>query len=111
MGPFKKSPVDGLHCSPMLTRPKAGSTNRRVIVDLSWPHGSSVNDSICNDSYMGSVFKLKFPTVDNITERVQKLKGNCSLYKIDLQRTFCHLKLDPKDINYTDLNGQLRIYI
>ena len=67
------SPLDGLHCSPMLTRPKAGSTNRRVIVDLSWPHGESINDRVCNDKYMGSVFKLKFPTVDDITERVQKL--------------------------------------
>ena len=50
---------------------------------------------------MGSVFKLKFPTVDDITECVQKLKGNCLLYKIDLQRAFRHLNLDPKDINYT----------
>ena len=103
MGPFKKPPLDGLHCSPMLTRPKAGSTNRRVIVDLSWPHGKSINDRVCNDKYMGSVFKLKFPTVDDITERVQKLGGNCLLYKIDLQRAFRHLKLDPKDINYTGL--------
>ena len=83
----------------MLTRPKAGSTNHRVIVDLSWPHGRSVHDKVCKDSYMGSVFKLKFLTVDDITERVQKLKGNCLLYKIDPQRAFCHLKLDPKDIN------------
>ena len=58
---------------------------------LSWPHGKSVNDRVCNDSYMGSVFKLKFATVGNVTERVQKLKGNCLLYKIDLQRAFCHL--------------------
>ena len=50
-----------------------------------------------------SVFKLKFPTVDDITERVQKFKGNCLLYKIDLQMAFRHLKLDPKDINYTGL--------
>ena len=87
----------------MLTRPKAGSTNRRAIVNLSWFHGSSVADNVCNDSYMGSVFQLKFPFVDNITERVQKLKCNCLLYKNDLQRAFRHLELDPKDINYTGL--------
>ena len=49
------------------------------------------------------MLKLKFPTLDDITECVQKLKGNCLLYTIDLQRAFRHLKLDPKDINYTGL--------
>ena len=62
MGPFKSPPIAALHCSPLLTRPKAGSTNRRVIVALSWPHGNSVNHQVCSDSYMGSVFKLTFPT-------------------------------------------------
>ena len=87
----------------MLTRPKAGSTNRRVIVDLSWPHGKSVNDMVCNDVYLGTNFKLKFPSVDDITGRVQKLDGNCLLYKIVLQRAFRHLKLDPRDIGKTGL--------
>ena len=49
------------------------------------------------------MFKLKFPKVDDITGRIQKLGGNCLLYKIDLQRAFRHLKLDPSDINYTGL--------
>ena len=103
MGPFEKPQLQGLHCSPMLTQPKAGSTNRGVIVDLSWQQGKSINNRLCNDSFMGSVFKLKFPTVDDITERVQKLGGNCLLYKIYLQRAFRHLKLDPKAINFTGL--------
>ena len=103
MGPFKKPPFNCLHCSSMFTRPKAVSTNWRVILDLTWRHGKSVNDRVCNGSYMGSVFKFKFPTVDDITERVQKLNSHCLLYQIDLQRAFCHLKLDPKDINFTGL--------
>ena len=82
MGPFKIPPFNSLHCSPMLTRPKVGSTNSRVIVDLRWPHGKSVNDMVCNNVYLGTNFKLKFPSVDDITARVQKLDGNCLLYKI-----------------------------
>ena len=35
---------------------------------------------------------------------MQKLDGNCLLYKIDLQRAFRHLKLDPRDINRTGLH-------
>ena len=65
MGPFKIPPISALYCSPMLTRPKTGFTNHRVIVDLSWPHGNSVNDNVSKDSYMGTVFRLKFPTVDD----------------------------------------------
>ena len=103
MGPFKTPPISSLHCSPMLTRPKAGSTNRRVIVDLSWPHDKSVNDMVCNDVYLGTNFKLKFSSVDDIMARVQKLDGNCLLYKIDLQRAFRHLKFDPRDIDKTAL--------
>ena len=54
MGPYSNPPVGGLHCSPMLTRPKTGSDSRKVIVDLSWPHGKSVNDLVCQDTYMGN---------------------------------------------------------
>ena len=46
IGPFKQPPISGLHCSPLLTREKANSVNRRVIVDMSWPHGASINDSV-----------------------------------------------------------------
>lgn len=111
LGPFKNPPIQDLHCSPMLTRPKQGTDNRRVIVDLSWPHGNSINDSINDSTYMGTLFKLKFPSVDNITERIVKLKGNCLLYKIDLQRAFRHLKLDPRDINSTGLQFENQYYV
>ena len=56
-----------------------------------------------NDQYMGTLFKLKFPTVDDITDMISYLNGNCLLYIIDLQRAFRHLKLDPKDIDKTGL--------
>ena len=95
----------------MLTRPKTGKTNRRVIVDLSWPHGNSVNDNVCKDSYMGTVFRLKFSWVDDIIEHVKQLDSKCLLYKIDLQKAFRHLKLDPRDINKTGLQFVSEYYL
>ena len=77
LGPFKTPPISNLHCSPMLTHPKAGSTDRRVIVDFSWPHGESINDKVSNNQNMGTLFKLKFPMVDDITDRITQLNGNC----------------------------------
>lgn len=89
----------------MLKRPKAGSINRL--------HGKSINDRVCKDQYMGTLLKLKLRMVDDITARITFLNGNCLLYKIDIQRAFRQLKLDPKNINRTGLqhNDQYDINI
>lgn len=60
---------------------------------------------------MGTLLKIKFSTIDDIVERIVKFKGNCLLYKIDLQRAFRHLKLDPKDINKTGLKFDKQFYV
>ena len=67
LGPFKDNPITGGHCSPFMTRSKPNSDRRRVIVDLSWHQGASVNAGIDKFSYLDSAFALTFPTVDDIT--------------------------------------------
>ena len=47
---FSEPPFLGLHVSPMMTQPKPDSS-RRLIVDLSWPHRTSVNDNIPDAQY------------------------------------------------------------
>ena len=110
LGPFS-GPIDDVHCSPMMTRPKQGSDVRRVIVDLSWPEERSLNDHVSQDSYMGTPFILKFPVVDNILDRIKQLKGDCLLYKVDLKRAFRQLKIDPCDTKYTGLYWESNQYI
>ena len=46
-------PAQGFVLSPLNTVGKRDSEERRVIVDLSWPCGHSVNDGIPSDSYLG----------------------------------------------------------
>ena len=46
VGPFKQHPCKNGHISPFMTRDKPGSEHRRVIIDLSWPIGCSVNAGI-----------------------------------------------------------------
>ena len=58
LGPFETHPIKGGHCSPFMTRSKPNSDRRRVIVDLSWPHGASVNAGIDKASYLHSAFEL-----------------------------------------------------
>ena len=65
LGPFQE-PVFPLHISPFLTRDKSSSDKRRVIVDLSWLLGNSVNDAVKSESYLGTDFVLTLPTIDHI---------------------------------------------
>ena len=52
---------------------------------------------------MGTKFQLKFPTIQNIVDIIVRLQGKCLIYKIYLQRAFCHLKLHPRYVNKTGI--------
>ena len=53
-GPFDTVPLPhGFVFSPFNNVAKWDSEERRVIVDLSWPCGHSVNDGIPSDSFLG----------------------------------------------------------
>ena len=103
IGPFAEHPIENAHFSPFMTRFKPNSSNRRVIIDLSWPKGYSVNDGVEKDGYMGSEFRLTFPTLDDLTQRLVKLGRGAHIYKIDVSRAFRHLKVDPFDYDLLGL--------
>ena len=110
MGPYTKLPFQNkTGISPLSTRPKKGSEDRRIILDLSFPIGQSVNDGIPKDSYLGFMAKLSFPKVDDFAFRIHSLGEGCMMFKIDLSRYFRQLPLDPGDyslIGYI-INGQI----
>ena len=97
LGPFKENPIPGGHCSPFMTRHKPNSERRRVIIDLSWSLGASVNAGIDKNTYLGSDFELMFSSVDDITNVLKRLGKGVFLYRIDVSRTFRHVKVDPGD--------------
>ena len=97
LGPFIQNPIPNCHYSPLMSREKAGSDSRRVILDLSWPKDASVNAGIDKDSYLGVDFNLTFPTIDHITNEIKKMGRGCYLYKVDVSRAFRHVKVDPSD--------------
>ena len=67
-GPFKINPLSKpLMVSPINTVPKASLDERRVIVDLSWPVGGSVNDGISKDTYLGEIIDLHYASVEHCT--------------------------------------------
>ena len=100
--PFRGIPfhfTDRIGVSPLSTRPKRDSQEHRIIMDLSWPPGKSVNDGIGKDQFMEFHAKLSFPTVDAIALRVAQLASSQQVYmfKIDLSGYFRQLPLDPGD--------------
>ena len=86
-----------------MSREKPDSPHRRVIIDLSFPHGTSVNAGIAKDIYLHTPFILKMPTINNITHQIKTLGRGCQLYKVDISRAFRHVKLDPKDYDHLGL--------
>ena len=111
VGPFTDHPIANSHFSPFMTRPKANSDNRRVILDLSWPQGSSVNDGIEKDAYMGVDFNLTFPSLDHLTTQLTKLGKGAHIYKVDVSRAFRHLKVDPYDYDLLGLRWRDVTYV
>ena len=78
-----------------MTRPK-DNNKRRVILDLSYPKGNSLNDYVDRDLFDGSPFKLKFPSIDDITQYIATLNDPL-VAKIDVSRAFRNLRIDPAD--------------
>ena len=97
LGPFGGPPVDRFHMSPLMTRHKRDSEHRRVILDLSWPHGAAVNDGIPSDFYIDGTATIILPTADYMADRIIELGPGAQLYKSDLARGYRQLRVDPWD--------------
>ena len=96
-GPYDRPPFTYMQISPLMTRPKKDSTHRRVIVDLSWPPDTSVNDAIIGDLYVDGKMGIKLPTVEYMEGRLLELGKGAYLYKTDLARGYRQLRVDPSD--------------
>ncbi|CAG2216422.1 unnamed protein product [Mytilus edulis] len=100
LGPFASNPFnDLLVISPLNSVPKANSEERRVIMDLSFPKGKSVNDGIDKNVYLGKNLELHYPNVDNFIEIIKEKGKFCKNFKRDLRRAYRQIPVDPKDYN------------
>ena len=98
IGPFTDDPFSQwFRCSPLMTRPKKESHDRRVILDLSFPDPFSMNSAIPAGSLDEAMFKLRLPTPHDLAAKMLELGPGCKLYKIDLSRAYRQLRSDPLD--------------
>ena len=93
MGPFTIPPfIDRIGISPLSTRPKKESAKRRIIMDLSFPMGRSVNDGIDKNTYNGEQIRLTYPSIDTLAQRIAQLGPGCLIWKKDL---LCYFRQVP----------------
>ena len=88
-GPFPSPPWPDLHCSPLGAREKEDGTFR-LIMDLSFPHGDSINECISKDD-----FSVEYSGFDAATDLVRTMGPNCLMFKIDIMHAFRVLPIKP----------------
>lgn len=109
LGPFNHNPLNNLQVSPLMSRDKSDGS-KRIIVDLSFPPGKSVNDRV-SSSYDTVNFTLKYPSVDMIARRIIQLGDTAMLCKVDLKRAFRNLRVDPADVHNLGLRFDGKFFI
>jgi hypothetical protein len=88
-GPFPKPPFPITHCSPIGSAPKKDGSVR-LIMDLSQPHGSSINDSISKDQ-----FSCEYSHFDEATDLLNKLGRGSLMCKLDIKHAYRLLPVRP----------------
>jgi hypothetical protein len=90
-GPFESNPFEcQFKISPLNSVRKKDSSGKRVIMDLSFPTGCSINDNISKDIYLGEKLEVEviYPNIDDLVG-ILKNKGRGSLmFKKDLKRAY-----------------------
>ena len=96
-GPFVTNPLSvDISISPLqIAYSRTGKP--RVVVDLSYPPGQSVNCGIPRDTYLGEPFSLRLPGLDALLDSIRQKGQHCHLFKTDLSRAYRHLRIDPRD--------------
>ena len=85
---------DGIHTSPIGLIPKARQLGKwRMIVDLSYPAGGSVNDGISR-----TLSSVRYASVDNAVEIIRSLGPRAVLTKFDLQDAYRIVPIHPAQI-------------
>lgn len=93
VGPLPQGSVQAVHCSLVGLVPKArGSGQWRMIVDLSYPSGRSINDGI-----LSSLCSVIYAALDAALRFIKQLGRNTMLIKVDLRNAYRLVPIHPQD--------------
>lgn len=112
VGPFTEPPFfPWARTSPLMTRPKKNSKDRRVIIDLSFPAGRDVNSGINIKSVLGRDTSYTLPTISDLIAKLQLEGSGAFIWKADLSRAYRQFRIDPLDAPLMCIQFQGQFYI
>ena len=119
-GPFDCPPfAPWTQLSPIMTRakkdtvttPQGEAQAQRIIVDLSYPVGNSVNDGIARHFFQGDALQYNLPTVEDAVTKIKRMGKDTWLWKADLSRAYRQQRVDPLDWPLLGIKVQGKIYV
>ena len=98
IGPFDNPPfTPWCHVSPLMSRPKSDSHERRIIVDLSFPDGG-VNKHIPSNEIDGEPVAHNLPTIQQALLLLQEIDiTEAYMATIDISRAYRNFRSCPAD--------------
>lgn len=98
VGPIKQPPfVEWAHVSPLMTRDKKGSDDRRVIIDMSYPIDNSVNAYMYKNCSLGRQRDHTLPSVDDVVKIMSQMGTNAYIASTDISRAYKNFVSCPLD--------------
>ena len=98
IGPCDRPPFEQwMHISPIMTRDKRDSVDRRIIIDMTYPRKSSVNAYIMKNTVCGQLRQHSLPTVDLLVEDILSMGKGCFLSTADVSRAYKNFSSDALD--------------
>ena len=104
-GPFNQPPAGQFIISPLGLVPKKEMGAYRLIHDLSFPHGSSVNDGI--DRLHATV---QYETLDKVIQLVKQCGRGALVSKCDIEEAFRQIPVHPDDYNLLGFTWMGKFY-
>ena len=108
LGPFTDiTALPPLHFNRFGVIPKGRNTGKwRLITDLSFPKGASVNDGIDP-----SLCSLTYSSVEEVADQVARLGPGALLAKIDIESAYRIIPVHPQDRHLQAVQWEGKVYI
>ena len=106
LGPLTRDSLPAVHISPFGVIPKSQPGKWRTILDLSSPHGQSVNDGIDKE-----LCSLRYIRVNDITDKLSTIGPGTQMTKVDIESAHRLVPVHPNDRHLLGMEWRGSIYI
>ena len=104
-GPFLVPPFPNCRGSPLGIVPKKDPSEFRLIHHLSYPQGSSVNDSIPDD-----FSSVRYVSINDAISVIKQTGAGCVMAKTDVKSAFRIIPIHPNDYSLLGMKWQNLFY-